>query len=65
MALAIPLLVGADKQTARTAIGLLLIVDALMGLQSRHNATLLLRGSKSDTYYLDHFFFRPLEKTEQ
>lgn len=41
MALAIPLLLGAEKQIARAAIGLLLIVDALMGLQSRYVATLL------------------------
>ena len=42
LALSIFLMLTAEKETAGTAVGLLLIVDALMGLQSRYAATLLL-----------------------
>ena len=41
LALSIILMLTAEKDTAGTAVGLLLIVDALMGLQSRYTATLL------------------------
>lgn len=43
LALALFILHRADKSTARVAVGLLLIVDALIGLQSRHTAVLLSR----------------------
>lgn len=42
LTLSIILMLTAEKETAGTAVGLLLIVDALMGLQSRYTATLLL-----------------------
>lgn len=41
LALSIILMLTAEKETAGTAVGLLLIVDGLMGLQSRYTATLL------------------------
>lgn len=41
LALSIILMLTAETETAGTAVGLLLIVDALMGLQSRYTATLL------------------------
>lgn len=41
LALSIILMLTAEEETVGTAVGLLLIVDALMGLQSRYTATLL------------------------
>ena len=43
LSLSILLMWKADKETARIAVGTLLIADALIGLQSRHTATLLSR----------------------
>ena len=41
LAVSIILMLTAEKETVGTAVGLLLIVDALMGIQSRYTATLL------------------------
>ena len=41
LSLCVLLMWGAKLETARIGVGLLLIVDALIGLQSRHTATLL------------------------